>query len=425
MLKLIRKSLLDLRRQPVLGTISVIGTALAIYLIMMVVMIQAVKTEPFAPESNRDRFLHVKFNSFKSSNDYSNSPMGFGFIRHYLYPMETPEAVTAYAWCTETSIASVPGERTVSVDRLDTDGNFWKVFDFTFLDGKPYTQEEVESGSGYTSVVISKSLARRLFGRVDVAGERFMLNNKGVTVVGVVNDVSTLLTKSYAQVWTPLTRDATRLDANFMGDLSVTILAKNRADFPAVRSEYERAMASVSNSSDWTIELLSRPYDQWTETSEQIWANCEPDVKSTSRKNFLIYAILLLVPAINLGEMTRSRMHRRYAEIGVRRAYGASRVSIIKSIIAENFVVTILAGIIGLVLALITGFAFGSELFSTSGISSITVGSDLTVSPSVLFHWSTFGWALLCCFVLNLLSSGIPAWRASRVNIVNALIRKS
>lgn len=44
-----------------------------------------------------------------------------------------------------------------------------------------------------------------------------------------------------------------------------------------------------------------------------------------------------------------------------------------------------------------------------------------TVDASILVHASTFGWALLFCFILNLLSSGIPAWRASRMNIVEAI----
>jgi putative ABC transport system permease protein len=43
------------------------------------------------------------------------------------------------------------------------------------------------------------------------------------------------------------------------------------------------------------------------------------------------------------------------------------------------------------------------------------------VDASILLQPDTFLWALFFCFVLNLLSSGIPAWRASRIGIVNAL----
>ena len=55
-----KQALAQLRQQPLLTTISVLGTALTICLIMVVVMQQQIKTTPFAPESNRNRLLHVK-----------------------------------------------------------------------------------------------------------------------------------------------------------------------------------------------------------------------------------------------------------------------------------------------------------------------------------------------------------------------------
>ncbi len=53
----------SVRQQPVISAVSMIGTALAIFLIMVVVMIEEVKTASFAPESNRDRWLVQKFGS--------------------------------------------------------------------------------------------------------------------------------------------------------------------------------------------------------------------------------------------------------------------------------------------------------------------------------------------------------------------------
>lgn len=47
----------SIRQQPVVSTVSIAGTALAIFLIMIMVMMTEIKTAPFAPESNRDRWL--------------------------------------------------------------------------------------------------------------------------------------------------------------------------------------------------------------------------------------------------------------------------------------------------------------------------------------------------------------------------------
>ena len=46
------------------------------------------------------------------------------------------------------------------------------------------------------------------------------------------------------------------------------------------------------------------------------------------------------------------------------------------------------------------------------------------VNITMLLQWDTFFWAFFFCFVLNLLSSGLPAWKASRIGIVNAISGK-
>ena len=58
----------QLRQQPMISVVSIAGTALAIFLIMLVVMMQQVKVAPFAPESNRDRFLHVHYMSITNKS---------------------------------------------------------------------------------------------------------------------------------------------------------------------------------------------------------------------------------------------------------------------------------------------------------------------------------------------------------------------
>ena len=109
--------------------------------------------------------------------------------------------------------------------------------------------------------------------------------------------------------------------------------------------------------------------------------------------------------------MTQSRLRQRVAEIGVRRAFGSTRIEMVGQIVMENLVITLLAGAIGLLISI---------LFAYWGTYSVTLNAP-TVDSRILLQPSTFLYALLFCFVLNLLSSGIPAWRASRTNIVNAL----
>ena len=66
---------IQLRHHQVISAVSIAGTALAIFLIMLVVMMQQVRVAPFAPESNRKRFLHVKFISVANGSWSGNAPM--------------------------------------------------------------------------------------------------------------------------------------------------------------------------------------------------------------------------------------------------------------------------------------------------------------------------------------------------------------
>ena len=52
-MKYIKEALADLLNQPVIGVVTLFGTALAIFLIMIVVMTSEVKVMPLAPESRR------------------------------------------------------------------------------------------------------------------------------------------------------------------------------------------------------------------------------------------------------------------------------------------------------------------------------------------------------------------------------------
>ena len=425
----ITQALAQLRQHPIISAVSIIGTALAIFLIMLVVMMQQVKTAPFAPESNRDRFLHAKYLSIRnkswSEGGSSNGPMSEQTAKELYASLKTPEAVTIYMCFTEATPVCLPGQPSKSVDKQETDAQFWKVFDFQFIDGKPYDQATFDAGQSVA--VITRSVARALFGTAKgVSGREFLLNHAPYRVAGVVEDVSTLANTAYAQLWIPYTSTqvgATTWTDGHMGYMSCTILAKSRDDFDAIREESFRRLEEYNkliSEDGWHIIHRNRPYDQEKSTINQS-ANREFDVAPENRRRLITYLILLIVPAINLSSMTQSRLRQRVSEIGVRRAFGSTRMEIMSQIIAENFIVTLLAGALGLMMSVMFAFAGSSMLFAQDYSTSL---APPEVDASMLLQLDTFLWAFFFCFVLNLLSSGLPAWRASRIGIVSAISGK-
>lgn len=413
----------QLRQQPLISAVSIAGTALAIFLIMLVVMMQQVQVVPFPPESNRDRFLHVKWMSI-SNKDWgggtSNGPMSVQTARECFQSLKIPEAVSIYACQTISIPVNLPGQPSTGVDMLQTDDVFWQIFDFSFTTGKPYDKATFDAG--IPVAVITESVSRHLFGTTESVGRDFLLNHASYRVHGVVKDVSTLATTAYGQVWIPFTSTDLINDvwSDHMGMASCILLARDRSDFPAIREEAERRQREYNTLiSEKGYELIyrNRPYDQ-EKNALVTGANVEPDVQAARRQRLVIFAILLLVPALNLSSMTQSRLRQRVSEIGVRRAFGSTRMEIMGQIVAENMVVTLFAGVLGLLLSVAFAYLGETMLFARGFSKMVNVP---LIDASILLHASTFGWALLFCFMLNLLSSGIPAWRASRVGIVNAL----
>jgi putative ABC transport system permease protein len=395
---------------------------------MIVVMMQEIKTAPYSPESNRDRWLVQRYGSIKNKawgeDNSSNGPLAYNTVKAVFYEMETPEAVTAFVGSPSVASLSVSEKPAFGAEKRDVDNGFFDVMDFNFISGKPFTKADFESA--IPMAVINESTARRLFGSTDVTGREFNINHAPYRVSGVVRDVTNLALLAYAEVWVPFTTTNTANSSwcSYMGLLSAVILAKDPSDFPAIREEYNRLFAKLGDEAKtdgWEFIPRERPYTQEV-TVNTPWANSTPDMGKVYRTRLIVYLILLIVPAVNLSSMTHSRLQRRREEIGVRRAFGAKRREIVTDIFIENLIITLIAGIIGFALSLVFATIWGGTIFMPShGCSSLSLTG---INLGTLIHWSTFGWAMLFCFFLNLLSTGLPAWQASRTNIVNALSGK-
>jgi len=376
----ITQALAQLRQHPIISAVSIIGTALAIFLIMLVVMMQQVKTAPFAPESNRDRFLHAHFLSLGNEKiwgkgDTSNGPMSVQSAKELYASLKTPEAVTIYGCAALTTPVSLPKQPATGFDLRQTDDKFWKVFDFQFIDGKPYDQATFDAA--IPVAVLTETVAKTVFGTTEnIVGKEFLLNHAPYKVCGVVKDVSTLATNAYGQLWVPYTAGGLGADMwnnNHMGMMSCTLLAKHQDDFDAIRNEADRRLEEYNKligEDGWEIVSRNRPYDQ-EKQSISFAANWEPDLPKHRRQQLVIFLILLIVPAINISSMTQSRLRQRISEIGVRRAFGSTRMEIMSQIIAENFIVTLMAGALGLLM---------SVLFASWVVQSFLPKNTTTVS---------------------------------------------
>lgn len=418
---MLRQVYYEMRHQKMMTWVSICGTALSIFLIMALYMTDSIKTVEIAPENNRNRILFGRGMHYRDENrEISTSLLSMNIIDKIYGNLDGIEK-TSYISSDRTSRINAPGEEPVTVEEQRVDDEYWKIYNFNFIDGKPFDKAEVKDG--VKKIILSRSTARQLFGEDNVVGRDVEVDWIRFTVCGVVDDVNPLLETTYGDIYVPYTPPVDNDD--FMGSTQLILLMKEGVSSEYIKNQvenrYKAVNADIAASGKEIIYHL-QPYN--SEEGQHLWSNTSPDTEKHKRMMWLYYTVLLLLPAINLSSMTRSRLRHRVTEIGVRRAFGAKRTSIIWNLFVENLIITIIGGTIGLVLS-VTFVSLASHLVFSTSVLSANPFNVVNATPSLgmLLRWQNFAAAILFCLILNILSATLPAWRASRIEPAEAIAK--
>lgn len=423
-----------IRQERLFSSVYIIGTGLAITLVMTLSIIFYLKLANLYPEVNRDRSLHIMGGSAKKqSGGISTGPLALNTVEHCLGGIEGVEAIGLMYNTYDDFFIQPEGEcEQLPVATMFVNTDFWSVFRFHFIEGAAFGEDSERSG--IATAVITQSLARRLFGEGEKAVGRYVsLNFQSYRVCGVVEDVSFVMNRSFAQMWMPYTTcpgygEKSWDETGVLGRFRVSLLVSPGTDLDAVKATVDYNVKRFNQTLDGvTLDLKGQPDKQW-QTLFRTWAGMEPDFMRDLFVHGLVFFIFLLVPAVSLSGMADSRMERRLCEMGVRRAFGAPTGTLIGQVITENLVFTLLGGVAGLLLSYALIYSCRDWIMETSlkesFITAPPEGMDVELSVGMLMNYTVFGIAMGVCLVLNLLSSLIPAWRAANKEIVESLNAK-
>lgn len=418
-----KQALQLMKENPFFSVISILGTAVAIALIMVIVIIYQLQTANYKPEVNRERMLYITSTCSTRPHHKSTSPASILLAKECFYPLQTPETVTAVSLLNERLVTSADRTKRMKCNLRSTDAYFWQVFSFDFLCGKPFVQTDVTSG--ISRAVITEQVARKIFGSVDVEGKEIEIGRRLYRIAGVVKDVSPIARDSYAHVWVPYPAEELRKtkdeckDDTFGGEYTICLLARSASDFDKIKEEVVQSVKQFNSTlQESEVSIYSQP-DNLFAHNHRIWDSIDIDVQKIITQYLIALLVLLMVPALNLSGLTSSRMKKRMGELGVRKAFGATRGTLIGQIVTENLLLTLIGGVMGLVFSYI-GVVLLKEWFFTAW-NTYDAGTEIEVSAAALLSPAIFASALVFCLVLNLLSALIPAWRAASNNIVSSL----
>lgn len=399
-----------LKQNKFISTITIIGTALAIMMIMVIIVSESIQNISVVPEANRDRTMYMRYEIKKTKDEknmQSNGATSYEIYKNYLSDMKTPEftSLIKSSWEKNQVTTAEDQSNIMNIKAKAVDANFWKLMSFSFIEGKPFTQEDFSSG--LKKAVVTEKTAKALYGNENAMGKTIQIDYHPFTIIGIVKDVSPVFKHAYGEIYIPYTSYADYAENYYL----IYFLAKDRQDFGAIVEEVraaERKHDAID--AEWNLTLLG-PYDHKTNIIND--TNREPDTKGEMRKMILILSIFLLVPAINLSSFSMSQMKKRVEEIGVRKAYGAKRHVILMQVLYENFITSLIGGFIGLLLSYIVVIWLKDWLLGVDSSASLPLATFVS--------WPVFVAVFIVCILLNLISAGIPAFRASRTLIVDSL----
>ena len=129
----------------------------------------------------------------------------------------------------------------------------------------------------------------------------------------------------------------------------------------------------------------------------------------------LISLIILILAAISIFNTFLSLVFERTHDIGILRAIGANRFHIMNIFLSESAILGFLGGLIGLVVSLISAQAI--NYFALKPLA------NLSFKPTSIFYfpWTLIVFSLIFAVIFSLLSAFLPAYKATRLDPIEAL----
>ena len=291
-----------------------------------------------------------------------------------------------------------------------TDAGYWKVFDFVFKQGRPYSEDEIKRGA--QSIVITESFGKKYFGFTnDLVGKEILMDDKHFKIVGVVATPSNSVRHVSSELYMPYTVYPEQTDpSDYIGGFLSAYLLKKGNDMESLKKEIANRTAKIPVLKPEEFNYIETNPVTFSESyAQEIMYDEDP---SKSQRNVLLILIgfislFVILPVLNLINLNISRIMDRSSEIGVRKAFGANTGNILFQFVFENIIQTLIGGVLGLILAIAAIYIIND--------------SQLLNNVTLTVNGTFFTVCFLIALVFGIISGLIPALKMSKLSIVNAL----
>jgi putative ABC transport system permease protein len=274
--------------------------------------------------------------------------------------------------------------------------------------GRTFSPDEDQPGSNRV-VVLGYGLWKRRFGSdPSIVGRTVTINGIDRTVIGIMPAQFKLpiitIGKSAEQteIWTTWVMDPSYRKRRDVGQLLVVARLKQGATAEQAQAE----LSAISYRSNPTPTTDQRIDSQVAQLHRSLVGNSRPALLVL----FGAVSFVLLIACANVANLLLARAATRQKEIAIRAALGAGRWRIIRQLLTESIVLSLIAAVIGLVFA----------LWCTDALVALSP-ADLPRLEEIGIDLRVLGFTLVVSLLTGVAFGLAPAWQASTTDLNESL----
>jgi len=278
-----------------------------------------------------------------------------------------------------------------------SNADYVKTTNFTFDQGRFYS--EIESNASRNVVVIGSEISKNLFPRGDGMDKTIKIGGTNFKIVGVLAEQGSVVLGPWNpdnQVFIPIGTIFKNFKSRHFNSVTLNVRAPSPDMVEETKAEAEGIMRKIRGLS------YSEPNDFSINQQEGLQENYNKVVGVIQIAGLFITGLSLFVGAIGIMNIMFVSVKERTKEIGLRKAIGAKRRTILAQFLLESSVICLIGGGVGLIIAILLSLML-NQFFPTA------IQYDVVII------------AILISLLTGIVSGLAPAYTAAKMDPVDAL----
>ena len=272
--------------------------------------------------------------------------------------------------------------------------------------GRLFSEDENQEGKNYVAAISAQLWRNRFDSDPSVLSRKIRINGEAYNIVAVMPDTIPAWVEPgrHSEIWTPFPYSPDMWSESGRGERGYAVLGRLK---PGVSLEQAEADLSVIAAA----LAAEHPLDQGVGVAVKRLADSR--VGALRPMLYLLMgavSLILLIACVNLANLLLARNSARQRELAVRAALGAGRGGLVRQLLAETLLLSLIGGAVGFACAEI-----GLRALATMH------PENLPQLGSVGIDWRVLTFTLLVSLLTSLLFGLAPAFMGTGLNLVDAL----